>query len=113
MKPPLSAALFLLCLASAAMADSGPSSSPLKARQVCSACHGKDGNSASEQFPRIAGQRAAYVASALRAYRAGLRNDPTMRAQAEHLSDQEIVDLAAYYGAQTGLATRRSAWCGG
>ena len=74
---------------------------------------GHDGNSAPAQFPRIAGQRAAYVASALRASRAGLRNAPTMRAQAEHLSDQEIVDLAAYYGAQTGLATHRSAWCGG
>ena len=112
MKPPFLAAL-LLCLAGAAVADSGPSSSLLKARQVCSACHGKDGNSASDQFPRLAGQRAAYVASALRAYRAGLRNDPTMRAQAEHLSDPEIADLAAYYGAQTGLATRRPTWCGG
>lgn len=110
MKPALPVACLFLCLASAAMADSGPSSSSLKARQVCSACHGKDGNSASDQFPRIAGQRAAYVASALRAYRAGLRKEPTMRAQAEHLSDQEIADLAAYYGAQTGITTRRPTW---
>ena len=113
MKPALPVACLFLCLAGAALAGGGTSTSPLKDREVCSACHGNDGNSASEQFPRIAGQRAAYVAAALRAYRAGLRNDPTMRAQAEHLSDQEIADLAAYYGAQTGLATRRSTWCGG
>jgi cytochrome c553 len=112
MKPPLSVALFLLCLANAALAGSGMSSSLIKAQQVCSACHGKEGNSTSDQFPRLAGQRAAYVASALRAYRAGLRNDPTMRAQAEHLSNQEIADLAAYYGAQTGLTTRSPTWCG-
>jgi cytochrome c553 len=110
MKSPFLVALFLLCLASAAWADSGQPLSQLKAQQVCSACHGKDGNSASDQFPRLAGQREAYIASALRAYRAGLRNDPTMRAQAEHLSNQEIADLAAYFGAQTGLTTRRPNW---
>ncbi len=110
MKSPFLVALLLLYLPSAALADSGPPSSQLKAQQVCSACHGKDGNSASGQFPRLAGQREAYIASALRAYRAGLRNDPTMRAQAEHLSNQEIADLAAYFGAQTGLTTRRPNW---
>lgn len=113
MMPPLPVALFLLCLANAALASDGTSTAPLKARQVCSACHGKDGNSASDQFPRLAGQRPAYVSAALRAYRAGVRNDPTMRAQAEHLSDREIADLASYYGAQTGLTTRRATWCGG
>ncbi len=112
MKSPLPV-LLLVCFANSTLAASGPSSSPLKAQQVCSACHGKDGNSVSGQFPRLAGQRPAYIASALRAYRSGLRTDPTMRAQAEHLSNQEIADLAAYYGAQTGLATRRATWCGG
>ncbi len=110
MKTPLPVTLFLLCLANAALASDGTSTAPLKARQVCSACHGEDGNSASDQFPRIVGQRPAYVASALRAYRSGLRTDPTMRAQAELLSDQEIADLASYYGAQTGLTTRRPNW---
>lgn len=28
---------------------------PDKAQQVCAACHGADGNSATDQFPRIAG----------------------------------------------------------
>lgn len=28
---------------------------PGKAQQVCAACHGTDGNSATDQFPRIAG----------------------------------------------------------
>jgi cytochrome c553 len=113
MKSQSIAVLLALCWIGASPAASAPSSIPLKAQQVCSACHGKDGNSATDQFPRLAGQREAYLVSALRAYRAGLRNDATMRPQAEHLTDQEIADLAAYYGARTGLTTRRATWCGG
>ncbi len=106
------AVLLALCWIGASPAASAPSSGRLKAEQVCAACHGPDGNSATDQFPRLAGQREAYLVSALRAYRAGLRNDATMRPQAERLTDQEITDLAAYYGARTGLTTRRATWCG-
>ncbi len=40
---------------------------PGKAQQVCAACHGTDGNSATDQCPRIAGQREAYLVGALQA----------------------------------------------
>jgi cytochrome c553 len=112
MKSILIAVLLSLAWADLSLAANAPSSGALKAQQVCAVCHGPDGNSTSDQFPRLAGQREAYLLAALRAYRAGLRNDPTMHAQAEHLSDQEIADLAAHFGAQTGLTTRRPNWCG-
>ncbi|MBU0752284.1 MAG: cytochrome c [Gammaproteobacteria bacterium] len=112
MKSILIAVLLSLSWAGSSLAASAPSSGRLKAEQVCAACHGPDGNSTSEQFPRLAGQREAYLLAALRAYRAGLRKDPTMRAQAERLSDQEIADLAAHFGAQTGLTTGRPTSCG-
>lgn len=74
-----------------------------KAQQLCSACHGPDGNSASDQFPRLAGQREAYLVAALQAYRSGRRNEPMMSPQAKKLSDRDIDQLAAYYAAQMGL----------
>ncbi|MDT3736792.1 MAG: cytochrome c [Denitratisoma sp.] len=107
MKSPLPVALFLLFLTNAALAASEPSPSVLKAQQVCAACHGKDGNSPSDQFPRLAGQREAYLVAALRAYRAGRRGDAVMRPQAEKLSDRDIEQLAAFYAAQTGLTVKQ------
>jgi cytochrome c553 len=47
--------------------------------------------------PKIAGQNAKYIVSALTAYRKGERRHPTMRAIAASLSDQDIADVAAYY----------------
>ncbi|CAN5383171.1 hypothetical protein BH10PSE17_BH10PSE17_33690 [soil metagenome] len=50
--------------------------------------------------PRIGGQSDAYIVAALHAYKKGERHHPTMRAIAESLSDQDILDVAAYYSAQ-------------
>lgn len=47
--------------------------------------------------PMLGGQSAAYIAAALKAYRAGDRANMNMRAIAADLSDQDIADLAAYY----------------
>ena len=48
--------------------------------------------------PKIGGQNAEYLASALRAYRAGDRYNATMKGLASALSEKDIVDIAAYYG---------------
>ena len=83
---------------------------PGKAQQVCAVCHGTDGNSATDQFPRIAGQREAYLVGALRAYRDGRRIDPVMKPQVEGLSDEDMGKLAAYYAAQAGLTVKQPTW---
>lgn len=71
---------------------------------MCVGCHEIPGYKASfpgvYSVPRIAGQSAKYIESALQAYRKGDRSHPTMRGIAAGLSDQDIADLAAYYGAQ-------------
>lgn len=68
---------------------------------MCIGCHGIQGYRASfpevYPVPKIAGQNAAYIESALRAYASGARSHPTMDAMARTLSDQDIADLAAYY----------------
>jgi cytochrome c553 len=48
----------------------------------------------------ISGQSAKYIESALAAYKKGDRSHPTMRAIAGSLSDQDMADLAAYYGSK-------------
>ena len=69
--------------------------------QMCIGCHGIVGYQADfpqvYKVPKIAGQDAKYLVSALTAYRAGDRKFPTMRSVAAALSDQDIADIAAYY----------------
>ena len=70
---------------------------------ACVACHGADGHPAVAMYPTLAGQDAAYLEDALKAYRAGERTEgmaALMTPQATNLSDQDIKDLAAHYSAQ-------------
>jgi len=78
-----------------------------KAEEVCAACHGKDGNSPSADFPRLGGQHADYLRKSLRDYRSGARKDAVMAGFAKALTDQDIANLAAFYASQTGLVVRR------
>ena len=69
---------------------------------MCIGCHGLVGYQTSfpqvYHVPMIAGQSPDYLMRALQAYRGGERNHPSMTAVARSLSDQDIADLAAYYG---------------
>ena len=69
---------------------------------TCKGCHAVEGYQnvyPTYHVPRVAGQSAAYIASALTLYRDGNRDHSTMTAQAGSLSDQDIQDLAAYLAA--------------
>lgn len=66
---------------------------------TCQGCHGITGYKnayPSYHVPRIAGQSAQYLASALNEYREGKRKHATMQAQAQSFSAQDIADIAAY-----------------
>ena len=68
---------------------------------TCLGCHGIKGYRnayPSYRVPKLGGQKADYIAAALRGYREGERQHGTMKGQAVSLSDQEIDDLAAYFG---------------
>ena len=70
-------------------------------QQSCIDCHGAEGNAPiAPIYPRIGGQYGDYIAHALVAYRDGDRQHPLMAPQAANLSDQEIADLAAYFGSR-------------
>ena len=68
---------------------------------MCIGCHNIPGYPSSfpevYKVPKIAGQNAKYIAAALTAYRKGDRRQPTMRAIAASLNDQDILDVAAFY----------------
>lgn len=74
---------------------------------ACAACHGADGNSPSAAFPRLAGQHPDYLYKALSDYKSGERKNTIMAGQAAPLSQQDMMDLAAYYGSQKGLTLKR------
>ena len=65
----------------------------------CLGCHGIDGYRnayPSYRVPKLGGQKAAYLALALRGYRDGTRQHPTMEGQSKSLSDEDIESVAAY-----------------
>lgn len=70
---------------------------------MCIGCHGiLDYRTAYPEVysvPYIAGQSQEYIVAALKAYKSGDRNHPSMRGIARSLSEQDINDLAAYYAA--------------
>jgi len=66
---------------------------------TCLSCHGIEGfrnADAPYRVPKLGGQKTSYLVAALRAYRDGSRQDPTMAALAGSLTDQEIADVVAY-----------------
>lgn len=67
---------------------------------MCTACHGQTGISVLPDYPNLAGQKAGYLQIALKAYRDGQRSHQIMAPMAQGLTDQDIVDVAAFYAAQ-------------
>jgi cytochrome c553 len=97
---------FLLAAIAAAVPLSGMAQGNADAAKakvsMCIGCHAIPGYKATYPLvysvPMITGQSAKYIENALVAYRKGERSHPTMRGIAGGLSDQDIADLAAYYG---------------
>jgi cytochrome c553 len=74
------------------------------AQQVCSNCHGVDGNSVSPNFPNLAAQQKDYLIAQLNAFRQPGRSDPAgfeyMWGLSHNLTDKQISELADYFAAQ-------------
>ena len=66
---------------------------------TCRDCHGVEGYKnayPSYHVPKLGGQSEVYLRNALLEYRGAKRKHPTMQAQAESFSEQDIADIAAY-----------------
>ena len=92
----LIATVSVLLLAGAAQAEDLEAGAAL-AQGNCAACHGATGRGIADAYPNLAGQKAAYTAAQLRAFRDGERANPIMAPMAKPLSDKEIANVSAYY----------------
>lgn len=71
---------------------------------TCTACHGADGNSMVDIYPKIAGQHADYIYKQLKDFKAGEssgRADPVMAGMVMALSDQDMKDLSVFFASNT------------
>ena len=71
------------------------------AKTACAACHGSDGNSPNQQFPKLAGQKAAYLFAQLKAFKDGERTSAVMASIVTGLSDEDMADVSSYFSRQT------------
>lgn len=88
-----------LCLNSTGHADGDVQAGRLKA-DPCLGCHGiatYQNTYPTYHVPKLGGQSASYIVTALRAYRSQDRQHPTMHSQTDGLSDQDMSDIAAYF----------------
>jgi len=96
-------------------AAKGDAAAGKTAAATCGSCHGADGKAIAPNFPNLGGQHASYVAKQLTEFRDGVREDPSMGPMAAALTDQDILDLAAYYASLPtikGVATEENLQAG-
>ena len=73
----------------------------------CEGCHGEGGTGGNPAWPKLAGQKPGYLVNVLKAFKAGLRDDPMMAGASRSLSDTDIANLAAYYSVQSCQSTTK------
>jgi len=66
----------------------------------CDGCHGKNGNGGQRGIPRLTGLAPDYLFAAIQAYKAGERNNETMRMFTSTLSDVAIEKVSLFYATQ-------------
>lgn len=96
-------ALLIFAAGSPALAQTGGNAEAAKGKvSMCMGCHGipmyHTAYPEVYSVPMIGGQSATYIVKALQEYRSGDRSHPTMQGIARGLSDQDMADVAAYYG---------------
>lgn len=99
--PVLGLAAVLLC-AGPALAQSAALAEKI---QLCSACHGEDGNSKMEKFPSLAGQPAFFILNQLFLMREGVRKVEAMAPIVKDLKDEDLDALSKHFAA---LPAKRS-----
>ena len=64
---------------------------------TCGGCHGPENARVEFMTPNIIGQKKGYLSAKLRDFRDMKRINPYMNGVVAELTDQDIMDLAAYY----------------
>ncbi|MEP3116133.1 c-type cytochrome [Nisaea sp.] len=88
-----------LMLAGIAPAFSGDPAAGRKVANMCRTCHGLDGVAKIPIAPHIGGEPSSYLQTQLFAFKSGARRHEMMSIVASALSEQQIVDVSAWYAA--------------
>ena len=94
---------FLMALESPSVYAAPPAASAADKRTTeivdsrCSLCHGREGESASAIYPRLAAQHPDYLVKQLKDFRDGRRKSDTMSEMAKDLTNDEFSSLAAWF----------------
>jgi cytochrome c553 len=70
----------------------------------CAECHGIEGQGQPAEhgpemkFPKLAGLTPAYIVQQVEAFRSGARKNDQMTIMARAVSDEDLIDIAAYFG---------------
>jgi len=70
---------------------------------TCAACHGLDGNPASSQYPKLAGQHEQYIVRQSELFKAHKRDSAVMMGFVATLSEQDMHDIGAYFASKSSL----------
>lgn len=103
----LSGLLLSLAAATASANEAAPASAKpdaakgeAKSNAVCVACHTNDGSRGSPANPILQGQHPDYIVKQLTEFKADKRQNPVMKGFASTLSEQDMKDVAAFYGSK-------------
>lgn len=92
----LVAAVLVLALGSAwAQADQARAQKIVSGS--CFLCHGENGESSSEIFPKLAGQHANYIAKQLENFKSGKRKSTAMADMSSRLNADDMLALGQYF----------------
>jgi cytochrome c553 len=101
----------LLALTTIAVSAQGAAHAPAAAKPdmakgeatsngVCVACHTNDGSRGSPANPILQGQHPEYIVKQLTEFKADQRQNPVMKGFASQLSEQDMKNVAAFYGSK-------------
>jgi cytochrome c553 len=95
------AAVISLSSTSGAALAAGDAAAGKAKSAPCAGCHSSDGNSVNPDWPKLAGQHPGYIEKQLIEFKGGARTNAMMAPMAAPLSEQDMIDIAAYFTAQS------------
>ena len=91
----------LLSTLSAVVFAAGDAAAGKNKALACGGCHGMDGNSMVPTFPKLAGQGEKYIVKQIADFKTNTsRQDAMMIGMVAALSEQDAMDIGAYYASQ-------------
>lgn len=92
----------VLFFSMSSLATAGDAAAGKAKSAACGGCHGFDGNSPIETYPKLAGQNEAYIVKQLKDFKANSsRQNAIMLGMAAGVTDADAKDIGAYFQAQT------------